>query len=107
MEPGRFRHRVIIQNATTVKSPSGQPIEVWVDSEPVSAEVKAISGSELMNSGAELAEAKYRVWMRYRDDIESTSRLKFRGKIYEITSPPMPNAKFNRLEILCGTGVKQ
>ncbi|WAT01518.1 phage head closure protein [Rouxiella chamberiensis] len=107
MEPGRFRHRVIIQTLKTIRSPSGQPVEEWVDSPPVSAEVKAISGAELMRSGAELAEAKYRVWMRYRDDIDATSRLLFRGQIFEITSPPMPNAKFSRLEILCGAGVKQ
>ena len=107
MEPGRFRHRVTIQNFTTIRTPSGQPTEAWADVATVSAEVKAISGREFMASGAELGEATVRVWMRYRNDVKSTSRLLFRGEIYEIKSPPIPDAKLTRLEILCGNGVKQ
>lgn len=112
MEPGRFRHRVTLENFTTIKLPSGQPKDEWfkVDS-GIPAEVKAISGRELMTSGSEKAEATVRIWMRYRSDVTAASRFlcesgPFRGLVLEVSGPPMPDARLSRLEILCKQGVK-
>lgn len=107
MEPGRFRHRIMIQNFETVELPSGQEGKIWVDVDinKISAEVKAMSGRELMASGAEMSEATVRIWMRHRDDVSSASRVVFRGMAYEIESA-LPNARLTRLELLCKTGVK-
>lgn len=113
MQAGRNRHRVIVQNAVTSRSPSGQPKEEWRDGDnPVWAEVKGISGRELVASGAETAEATIRVWVRYRADITAASRLKvltgpYKGQTLEVTGPPIPDAKSTRLEILCKQGVKR
>lgn len=111
MQAGRNRHRVTIQNSVTVKTPSGQPTREWHDGKTVWAEVKGISGSELVASGAEKAEATVRVWLRYRRDISAASRLNvltgpFRGQVLEVYGPPIPDAKSTRLEILCKQGVK-
>lgn len=111
MEPGRFRHRVTIQNFTTERDQSGQEIEQWSDGETVSAEVRGVSGRELIASGAERAEATIRVWIRFRTDVTAASRLlcrsgPFRGQVLEVTGPPVPDAKGIRLEILCKQGVK-
>ena len=111
MQAGRNRHRVTIQNAVTVKMPSGQPRQEWQDGKTVWAEVKGISGRELVASAAEKAEATVRVWMRYRQDISATSRLKvltgpFRGYLLEVSGPPIPDERATRLEILCKQGVQ-
>lgn len=112
MEPGRFRHRVTLQNFTTTKLPSGQPQQQWFDvATKIPAECKAVSSRELMASGAEKAEATIRVWMRYRGDVSAASRLlcetgPFKGMILEVTGNPLPDAKMSRLEILCKQGVK-
>ncbi|MGH1530007.1 phage head closure protein [Yersinia proxima] len=111
MQAGRLRHRVTIQNFITVELPSGQDLEEWRNGKTVHAEVKAISGRELVASGAEKAEATIRVWMRYRTDITASSRLlclngPFKGVVLEITGPPIPDPKGTRLEILCKSGVK-
>lgn len=111
MQAGRLRHRVIIQNFVTAELPSGQEFEEWKNGKTAYAEVKAISGRELVASGAEKAEATIRVWMRHRTDITAASRLlclngPFRGSILEITGPPIPDTKGTRLEILCKSGVK-
>ncbi|ULF54034.1 phage head closure protein [Serratia marcescens] len=107
MEPGRFRHRIMIQNFETVELPSGQEKEVWVDVaiNKIPAEVKAISGREMMASSAERSEATVRIWMRYRGDVSSASRVIFRGLVYEIESA-LPDVRLTRLELLCKTGVK-
>jgi head-tail adaptor len=48
----------------------------WEDGETIWAEVKGISGRELVASGAEVAEATIRVWVRFRRDITAANRLK-------------------------------
>ena len=112
MEPGRFRHRVTIQNSHQIRLPSGQPLNEWIDvATGCPAEVKAISGRELMASGAEKAEATIRVWMRFRADITSATRLictsgPLKGYVLDVTGTPVPNANGTRLEILCKQGVK-
>ena len=107
MEPGRFRHRIMVQNFETVELPSGQEKQIWVDvaDKKIPAEVKAISGRELIASGAERAEATVRIWLRYRDDVSSASRVLFRGLSYDIVAA-LPDARLTRLELLCKAGVK-
>lgn len=107
MEPGRFRHRIMIQNFETVELPSGSEMAVWVDASitPIPAEVKAISGRELLASGAEHSEATVRVWLRFRDDVSSASRMLFRGLVYDIVAA-LPDVRLTRLELLCKSGVK-
>lgn len=112
MRAGKLRHRVTIQNFTTARDSSGQEVESWHDGSTVWAEVRGISGRELVASAAEVAESTIRVWMRYRTDISAASRLlclngPFKGQVLDITAPPIPDAKATQLEILCKQGVKR
>ncbi|HBS6838317.1 phage head closure protein, partial [Klebsiella pneumoniae] len=98
MQAGRLRHRVTIQNFTTTRTPSGQPVENWEDGKTIWAEVKGISGRELLAAGAEHADATIRVWVRFRRDISASSRLKvrtgpFKGAVLNVTGPPVPDIK--------------
>ncbi len=94
MQAGRLRDRVVILNATTVRSPSGHPVETMTEGATIWAEVKGISGRERISGGAETAQATVRVWMRFRRDVTATSCLKvltgaFKGAILSIDGPPM------------------
>ena len=111
MQAGRLRHRVTIQNFTTTRTPSGQPVENWEDGKTISAEVKGRSGREMMASGAEHAEATIRVWVRFKSgsSIYTTSRLKvlsgpYKGQTLNVVGPPIPDPKGTQLEILCKQG---
>lgn len=111
MQIGRLRHRVTIQNFITVELPSGQEQEIWSDGKSTWAEVRGISGREVVASGAEKAEITNRVWMRFRTDISAASRLKvlsgpYRGLVLEVTGPPVPDPKGELMEVLCKSGVK-
>ncbi|KLW27375.1 hypothetical protein SK49_01448 [Enterobacter sp. BWH63] len=44
MQAGRLRDRITIQNITTERDDSGQPVESWHDGAETWAEVKGISG---------------------------------------------------------------
>lgn len=112
MEPGRFRHRVKILTFTTSRDPSGQPVESWTSGNPVPAEVKGISGREQLSGGAETAQATIRVWMRFRSELNVSSRLEvlsgpYKGQVLNIIGPPVANATATRLEILCKTGAEK
>lgn len=111
MQAGRLKDRVTIQNFLTSRLPSGQIKENWQDGATIWAEIKGISGREILSSGAEKAEATIRVWVRNNDDISSASRLRcdsgpFKGITLDVVAPPIPDATNDRMEILCKQGVK-
>lgn len=112
MQAGRLRDRITIQNITTERDDSGQPVESWHDSAETWAEVKGISGRELVAAGAETAVATIRVWTRFRSDITAASRLRvmtgpFKGAILNIIGPPIPDSRGIQLEILCKQGIEK
>ncbi|EKZ6835911.1 phage head closure protein [Klebsiella pneumoniae] len=109
MHAGRLRDRVVIMNFTTIRMPDGQPVERWEDGKTIWAEVRGISGRELMSAGAEKAEATVRLWVRYRTDISSASRIRvlsgaYKGDVLNVTGPPIPGPTRTQLEILCKQG---
>jgi SPP1 family predicted phage head-tail adaptor len=105
---GRLIHVVTIQNAVTSRSPFGELTQEWVDGEQIRADIRAISGRELITSGAEKAEATVRVWVRFRAGITAASRLKVLSGLFAVRSlkcqPPIPDSRGTRLEILCKQG---
>lgn len=109
MQAGRLRDRVSILTFTAVRDPSGQLVEKWEEGKTVWAEVKGISGRELVSSGAETATVTVRVWVRFRRDITAASRLRvlsgaFKGVVLSVVGPPIPDASCIQLEILCKQG---
>ncbi|HCQ7757674.1 phage head closure protein [Citrobacter sp. 50677481] len=112
MQAGRLRDRITVQNRTTDRDNSGQPVESWHDGAETWAEVKGISGRELVAAGAETAVATIRVWTRFRRDITAASRLRvetgpFKGAILNIIGPPIPYSRGVQLEILCKQGAEK
>ncbi len=110
MRAGGLRQRVTIQNFTTSRNSYGEVIEEWHDVVTVWAEVKGISGRELIAAGAEMSEVTFRVWIRYRPDVTSASRAWWQQKghkptTYAITSA-IPNEKATHLELLCKGGLR-
>ena len=92
MRAGGLRSRITIRVFTTHREPSGQVVEAWEDGETIWGEVKGISGRELMASGAEVADATIRVWVRFRHDITAANRLKvltgpFAGSTLKVMTP--------------------
>ncbi|EPH3101441.1 phage head closure protein [Providencia stuartii] len=104
MQAGRLRHKVTFQQNKPIELPSGTYVDDWEDIATVRAEVKPISGRELLAADAEMAEVTVRVWLRYRADITPACRMVYRGLNYDIQSV-IPDVKFTRLELLCKQGV--
>ncbi|HKN05521.1 MAG TPA: phage head closure protein [Buttiauxella sp.] len=112
MQAGGLRNRVTIKNFKTVELPSGQESEQWEDGATAWADIRSISGRELLTSSAETAEATIRVWMRFRRDVTAVSQLlvltgPLKGMTLNIIGPPIPDPKGIQMEILCKQGVEQ
>ncbi|MEQ1964559.1 phage head closure protein [Xenorhabdus khoisanae] len=110
MRAGALRHRVTIQKNEQSRSPSGGVIKKWVNVAEVWAEVKYISGRELVASGRILSEATVRIWLRYRADITTIYRVFYQGdstqgQFFDIVAV-IPDPKRTHLELLCKGGVK-
>ncbi|MBB6931883.1 phage head closure protein [Escherichia coli] len=111
MQAGRLRDRVVVMSVSTVRAPSGHPVEQFTEGATVRAEVRGISGRERMSAGAETAQATVRVWMRFRRDVTAASRLKvltgaYKGTILRVDGPTIPDTRCRRLELLCSVGGK-
>lgn len=112
MQAGRLRDRITILNFTAVRDAAGQPVEEWEEGESIWAEVKGISGRELISSGTETAPATVRVWVRFRRDITASSRLKvlsgaYKGAVLNVVGPAIPDSRCVLLEILCRQGAEK
>ena len=83
MEPGKLRHRVIVQTATETRDTSGEPIRAWADTATVWASISPISGREMLAAGQVVAEGTVRIRLRYRALTEA-QRLKWGDHVYDI-----------------------
>ncbi|CAK8743456.1 hypothetical protein SODG_006592 [Sodalis praecaptivus] len=109
MRAGQLRHRVRLQHFNGKEDPYGQVIKEWYDVATLWAEVRGISGKEMMTASALFSKAIIRMWIRYRPDITTLnsrfiySMPGFYGDIYAPIAV-IPDARHTLLEILCEGG---
>ncbi|ENU3411501.1 TPA: phage head closure protein, partial [Escherichia coli] len=101
-----------IQTLKQTRAMTGEILETWLDGHTLWASVNMISSKEAISSGAELATGTVRIWIRYRKDINATSRIKVNtgplaGRVLNIIGQPLPDAARTRLEILCREGAEK
>ncbi|EJD6418617.1 phage head closure protein [Citrobacter freundii] len=109
MRAGGLKHRITLQRYEQSQGPLGEPIKRWVDYATIWAEVKGISGRELLATGSLSSEATVRIWIRYRSDVKQGHRVKYlspavSGDIYGIEAA-LPDNNRTSLELLCKGGV--
>ncbi|WP_168378347.1 phage head closure protein [Acinetobacter cumulans] len=84
---GELCHRIMVQKLTSGKDEDGYPIpEQWVDYMPLWTKVTHLSGKDLIAAQASNSKVVARVKIRYREDIDTTMRVIYKGKTYAIDS---------------------
>ena len=82
MEAGKLRHRITIQVMDNN--------EAWFDLQTCNAQVNGLSGSEYWAASAEQAQNTVDFIVRYTvilsDLVPQTTRIIFRGKVYDVKS---------------------
>lgn len=86
MEIGSLRHRVTLQKITVVRNPDGSFVEDWVDISTVWAAVSNLSGREFYAAAAVQAENTVEFTIRYFPEVDTSERILFRQKAYNITA---------------------
>lgn len=105
---GKLCHKVQLQEQQITQDPvTGEMLTTWVTIAQPWAEIVPMSGREFMAAGAEQSEVRGRIVIRYRDDVDASMRVVYRGKYYNIFAV-LPDAESGRehLTLMTGEGVR-
>ncbi|MBE3570988.1 MAG: phage head closure protein [Bacillales bacterium] len=96
MNPSRLRHRITFQKFVSGTDQDGFPTESWEDVKTVWSMVKTIQGREYYAAAAVQAENTVRFVVRYTKEIDSSMRIVYKGRIFEIVAPPINDDEANK-----------
>lgn len=103
---GKLRHQVQIQQPVTVIDSNGERTETWEHVAYVWAAVEPLSAKEFMTAQQIQSKVSTRITIRYRDSIDATMRIVFRGKLFNIEgvlSDPVSGLEY--LTLPCSQGL--
>lgn len=82
---GKLRHWVELQKDVGAQDPeTGEPIANWQTIAELWAEIVMSSAREFIAASAEQSKVNGRMTIRYREDIDASMRILYRGKYYDI-----------------------
>jgi len=86
IQAGRLRERVTFQAPTKSRSASGEASLTWSTIATVWASVDGLSARDIMQAQQANVLATHKIIVRYRDDVDHTSRIVWRGRTMEASS---------------------
>lgn len=90
---GELRHRITVQKYQSGHDEDGYPLpEQWFDYVQLWAKVTHLSGKDLIAAQASQSKVIARLKIRYREDIDTTMRVIYKGKTYAIDSQALEDA---------------
>lgn len=96
---GKYRHVVTFQRLMEVPNDYGEVSKSvgsnWENAFTARVGIFPISGKEVMTATMEKGEISHRIYMRYQSGVDSTMRIKFGDRIFEIISPPINHQEKN------------
>lgn len=104
LEAGKLKDRITIQHKVSARDGIGQPIYTWTDLASVWAWVKFINGAEYNRADAEQAETTASIRIRWRTDLDTSMRVIFRAKHYNIKAI-LPSADLDYIDLAVSEGL--
>ncbi|HEY9059339.1 MULTISPECIES: phage head closure protein [Pseudobacteroides] len=98
---GKLRHRITIQSYSTIKNSFGEEVKVWTDYAVVSASVEPMSGKELFTAQQLHAETTTQIILRYLGGLNTSMRVLFNNKIYDILHVSNKEERNIAIYLLC------
>lgn len=97
---GSLRNRITLQRPVVAVSAYGEHSTTWEDAAEVWANFVPSSVREFIASQQLQSQVTARVVIRFRDDVDATWRIAYRGKVYDIAGVlPDPNSGFEYLTL--------
>ena len=86
MNPGDLNKRITLQKLITTTNERGFEIETWEDFKTVWAAISNLHGREYYAAAVVQAENTVKFTIRYIEGLDTTMRILFQGRQYNITS---------------------
>jgi len=86
MNPGDLDKRITFQRRVTTTNENGFEIETLADFKTVWAKVSNLHGREYFEAAAVQAENTVKFTIRYLEGIDTSMKILFQGRYYNITS---------------------
>lgn len=86
MEIGELRHRITFQKLTTTTNENGFEVETWENYKTVWAAITNLHGREYFEAAAVQKENTVKFTIRYFKDPDTSMRILFQGRQYNIIS---------------------
>lgn len=84
MNPGELRHRIKLQKLTSIVNENGFEIDEWIDFKTLWASVSNLHGREYFQAAAVQKENTVKFVIRYIKDLDSSMKIRFKDKSYNI-----------------------
>ncbi|MBS1143368.1 MAG: hypothetical protein H6R14_774 [Proteobacteria bacterium] len=97
---GALNDRVAIEVRTQARDGIGQPVLTWSLVSYAWANVLYPSGLSTIRAGAEIADIKVSIRMRYRTDITEAHRIRHGADLYDVQAV-LPNKAKGYVDLLC------
>ena len=99
---GKLRRRVTIQEPEVTRGDTGGEVVTWADLATVWANIKPLTGQELLAARQSVATALVttQIEIRYRSDLDSKMRVVHGSQVYEIVAV-LPDERQTMTKLLC------
>lgn len=81
---GKLRNRITIRKQVESRDQYGSSTKSWQDLDDVWANFHPVSVKEFIASQQTQSQVEARVTIRYRNDVDATCRIQYRGETYVI-----------------------
>lgn len=106
MDIGRLKHRITFQELSRRKNEYGELVDEWLDIKTVWAEIKPVSGNQFFAAKQISSEISHNVYIRYRDELNPSMRIKFKERVFEILYLMNVNEDNRLMQIYCKELIK-
>jgi SPP1 family predicted phage head-tail adaptor len=103
INPGRYRHKIRIQNKNISNDIEGIPTDEWKDYAAFWSSFEAVNGSKYFNAAASSSQINTVFYIRYpkKLQIDATMRVVYLGKNYNIKYVIDTNGEHRELQLAC------
>ena len=89
MKAGALRERITIEKEIKETAGGNQKVSRWVPHCEVWAEARSTTSKLIDADGFTVHAAVWKFFIRRRDDITATMRVKWKGRIFQLQGPPV------------------
>ena len=102
---GALRHRVTLQSGARIPDAGGGAEITWTDNATLWASLKALAGSDRDAADRLDARTKYKLRLRYREDVTPGMRFVTGNRVYTIKAVLDEDGHHRWLSCICEEGV--